>query len=149
MSRRAHIKLRRAMAADLTAVVALLESALLPVADLDADHMPHFLLAEGKGLLGVVGLEGTGKARLLRSMAVAEHAQGQGLGHRLLQAIETQALAEGVESIFLLTTTAAPFFHRAGYVPVQRERAPAGLKLLAEFGNLCPTTASCMHKALA
>lgn len=143
------IALRSATAADLPAVRALLEASLLPVDDLAADLLSEFLLAEDSALLGVVGLEGTGSARLLRSLAVAERAQGQRLGHRLLQAIELRARAQGAEAVFLLTTTAEPFFAHAGYLRVPRESAPAGLKLLAEFSNVCPSNAACMRKQLA
>ncbi len=152
MSRTRHkptLLIRLATAADLPEIKTLLETSLLPVADLSDDLMAGFQLAESDGLIGVVGLEGGGKARLLRSMAVAERAQGQGLGHRLLQAAETLASEQGAETIYLLTTTAEPFFARAGYLRVPRESAPAGLKLLAEFSNLCPSTAACMSKRLA
>ncbi len=143
------VTLRSALASDLSAVRALLEASLLPVADLTAEHMGEFLLAEDGSLLGAVGLEGSGNARLLRSLAVAERAQGQRLGHRLLQAGELRAAAQGAAAIFLLTTTAEPFFARAGYQRVAREEAPAGLRLLAEFSKVCPSTAACMRKQLA
>jgi len=147
-TRRVPVTLRNAQAADFPAVRALLEASLLPVADLDAAHMKDFLLAEDSQLLGVVGMEGSGSARLLRSLAVAERAQGQGLGHRLMDRIESSAKAQGAEAVFLLTTTAEAFFARAGYQRVKREAAPPGLRLLAEFGNLCPSSAACMRKSL-
>lgn len=141
--------IRPAQREDYAAVISLLDAAHLPHADLTPEHLDEFLLSErGRGLDGVVGLEGQGEARLLRSLAVSERAQGHGLGHRLLEAAEAQARSRGAQRLWLLTTTAEAFFARAGYVRAERETAPKALRLLTEFSSVCPSTAACMTKAL-
>lgn len=141
--------IRPAQREDYAAVVALLDAAHLPHADLTPEHLGDFLISErGRGLDGVVGLEGQGEARLLRSLAVAERAQGHGLGHRLLEAAEERARSQGAARLWLLTTAAETFFARAGYVRAERETAPKALRLLTEFSSVCPSTAACMTKAL-
>lgn len=147
--RNAATEIRPAGRDDFAAVIALLDAAHLPHADLTPEHMDGFLLSErGRGLDGVVGLEGQGEARLLRSLAVAERAQGHGLGHRLMEAAEQRARSQGARRLWLLTTTAEPFFARAGYRRAERDAAPKALRLLTEFSSVCPSTAACMTKAL-
>lgn len=142
-------RIRPATRADYPAVVALLDAAHLPHSDLTPEHLDEFLLAErGDSLEGVIGLEGQGKARLLRSLAVAERAQGHGLGHRLLAAAEARAREQQAERLWLLTTTAEAFFALAGYARVERDTAPTALRLLTEFTSVCPSTAACMTKPL-
>lgn len=147
--RRSAPEIRAARRDDYPAVIDLLDAAHLPHQDLTPEHLDDFLLSErGRGLDGVIGLEGHGAARLLRSLAVAERAQGHGLGHLLLDAAEARARSQGANRLWLLTTTAEPFFARAGYVRAERETAPKALRLLTEFASVCPSTAVCMTKAL-
>ncbi|MDP3856224.1 MAG: arsenic resistance N-acetyltransferase ArsN2 [Stagnimonas sp.] len=143
------LEIRPARREDYPTVIALLDAAHLPHCDLTPEHLDEFLLAErGERLEGVVGLEGQGEARLLRSLAVAERAQGAGLGHLLMEAAEARARAQGASRLWLLTTTAEPFFARAGYLRAERDTAPKALRLLTEFASVCPSTAACMTKML-
>lgn len=147
--RRSAPEIRPARRDDYAAVLELLAAAHLPHSDLTPEHLDDFLVSErGRGLDGVVGIEGQGEARLLRSLAVAERAQGHGLGHRLMDAAEARARSQGASRLWLLTTTAEPFFARIGYVRAERETAPKALRLLTEFASICPSTAACMTKAL-
>jgi amino-acid N-acetyltransferase len=50
--------------------------------------------------------------------------------------------------LHLLTTTAAQFFHRLGYVAADRATAPAAIAGSQEFAALCPVTAQYMVKDL-
>jgi thioredoxin type arsenate reductase len=132
---------------ELPAVVALLAASGLPHADLTPGHLAHFRVArDGRTLAGVVGLEVFGRAGLLRSLAVVPEARGTGLGGRLVAAVEADARALGLEALYLLTTTAAPFFAARGYAPTD---VPSPLGASAEFAALCPSTAPCFSKPLA
>jgi amino-acid N-acetyltransferase len=51
---------------------------------------------------------------------------------------------DGVESLFLLTTTAADWFPRFGFHSIDRGRAPADLSGSSEFRGACPATAVLM-----
>lgn len=76
------------------------------------------------------------------SIAVmASHARGQAMGPRLLAAAESQASEAGVRTLYLLTTSAAPFFASRGYVTLARDAAPEGIRGRAQFAWLCPASA--------
>lgn len=59
----------------------------------------------------------------LKSLAVSEAAQGQGLGRRLVEACVAEAAALGLERVFCLTYQEA-FFGRLGFTRVDRSRLP-------------------------
>src|SRR5690606_14574506 len=110
---------------DLPALAALLDVAGLPHDDLTPEHLANFLvLREGERLVGAVGLEVYGPDGLLRSLVVAPERRGEGAGGRLVDAAEAHARTQGVETLWLLTETAAPFFAALGYAPAERDTAP-------------------------
>ena len=129
-------------------VRALLEAAQLPVADLATARPEFFGLRDDAGLVGVIGLERHGRAALLRSLAVRDDQRGRGLGTTLVQGLEARAPALGVTELWLLTTTAEPFFRQLGYVPAAREAAPVVVRATAEFRGICPTSAACLTKVI-
>ncbi|HXH02946.1 MAG TPA: arsinothricin resistance N-acetyltransferase ArsN1 family A [Candidatus Competibacteraceae bacterium] len=138
-----------ATSADLPAVQALLAAQGLPVADLTAAHLEHFLLLrDAAGITGSVGLERRGEIGLLRSLALRPALRGQGHGAALLRALEARAGALGLTALYLLTTTAADFFGTQGYVRLARSRAPQAVRASAEFRTLCPDSAVLMVKGL-
>lgn len=134
--------------AALPEVRALLEAARLPVADLAAVRPEFFGVRDDAGLAGVIGLERHGRAALLRSLAVRDDQRGRGLGTTLVRELEARAPGLGITEIWLLTTTAEPFFRQLGYVPAARDAAPAAVRETAEFRGVCPTSAACLTKAI-
>lgn len=98
--------------------------------------------------VGIVGLDLSPPHALLRSLAVDEHARTHGVGAQLLAHAEQYAWSRGVRSLYLLTTTAEPFFAARGYVRVDREQAPAFIRSSTEFSALCPESAAFMLKRL-
>jgi amino-acid N-acetyltransferase len=137
-----------ASASDLDALIRLLSTNNLPVADL-LGHVNAFTLAKLGGIIvGSVGLELYGELALVRSLCVSESHRSKGIGSALLSAAAARACAEGVANLYLLTTGAAPYFGRHGFVPVLREHAPQEIRNTVQFRSLCPDTAVCMHKAI-
>jgi amino-acid N-acetyltransferase len=135
---------------DFDDVTALLAASGLPYEDLTPAHLAHFHTVRQDGrLLGVVGLEAYGESGLLRSLAVREEARGEGLGDRLVAALERAAVEVGLSTLYLLTTTAAPFFASRGYTTVDRSAVPEAIRQSAEFASICPASAACMVKPLA
>jgi amino-acid N-acetyltransferase len=131
------------------AVKKLLADAQLPVADITDAHLEHFFGCGTDGELeGVVGLELYAPVALLRSLAVAAHAQGCGVGSAHLAQAERHAHGRGVREIYLLTTTAARFFEGAGYECIAREDAPRAITQTAEFSSLCPAGSVLLRKRL-
>ncbi|MFB6248039.1 MAG: arsenic resistance N-acetyltransferase ArsN2 [Salinibacter sp.] len=143
------LPIRAARAEDLSAIRALLRTCDLPGEDLMPAHLAHFLVAPaGDDLRGCVGLEPRGEVALLRSLAVRPAARGRGLGGRLVGTVHRRAYGTGVRTLYLLTTTAAPFFRRRGYEQIAREALPEALQQTEQAARLCPASATCMRKRL-
>ena len=144
------MKIRAARSEDLDAIKALLAENELPVGDVDEALLVDFLVAEDVGgkIVGSVGLERFGRNALLRSLATAKMVRNEGLGTRLLAHAELMARASDVSELWLLTTTAANFFSRAGYASVERAAAPVEVQASTQFAALCPASAVCLNKEL-
>lgn len=141
---------RRPGAEDFAALTALLSDSGLPTGDLTLASLAHFRIVRADDrIIAVAGLTTLGHVGLLRSVAVAPAHRGQGLASRLVEALEEEAVRLGLNTLYLLTSSAEDFFARRGYVPVARERAPSAVRDSAEFKRLCPATALCMRKSLA
>jgi len=143
------MKVEPAAPGDETRVKELLAACGLPYEDIAPLHLQHFLvLRDGPRLAGVIGLEVLGKCALLRSLAVPASQRGKGIGSQLTRQVETYALSQQIETLYLLTTTAEGFFAGRGYRRAEREAVPAPIQETAEFRSLCPSTAVCMVKHL-
>ena len=133
----------------LSAVKQLLSESSLPIEDITAQHLHHFFgCGSGLELEGLVGLELYGEVALLRSLAVASSRRGSGVGSGLVAHAERHARDKGVQSLYLLTTTAEGFFLRRGYARIPRDEAPAAIKSTKEFSGICPTSSAFMVKCL-
>jgi amino-acid N-acetyltransferase len=130
-------------------VQALLGRAALPLDGLEGQFPDAYVVARVAGeLVGVAGLELHGPHALLRSVVVADAARGRGIGHALVRERLAHARTLGLARVFLLTTTAAPFFEALGFNAVSRAAAPAALAATAEFAAACPATAACLCLSL-
>jgi amino-acid N-acetyltransferase len=140
---------RPARAQDLDAIARLLDDAALPSADLASLPIDSFIVVEqDDSLVGCVAVERCGDDALLRSLAVEDSRRGTGQGRHLVQAAEQHAIAQGVHTLFLLTTNAADFFEGRGYRRLDRGDAPEAVQATSQFGGLCPSSAVCMAKTL-
>ncbi len=127
----------------------LLAACHLPFEDLTGAHLPHFqVIWEGSRLVAAGGLEIYDTVALLRSLAVAETHRGRHLGSQIVAKLEQYARKNGVEEVYLLTTTAAGFFAKHGYRKIAREAVPAAIRQTREFAHICPASAVCMGKQL-
>ncbi|WP_188064402.1 arsenic resistance N-acetyltransferase ArsN2 [Sphingobium sp. KCTC 72723] len=125
-----------------------LADAGLPTSDLGGPDRRFFRFEDNVGIAGYGGMEGDGPDRLLRSLVVTAGRRSSGLGTAILGAIEKAATEDGVASLYLLTTTAEPFFRRHGYVPTNRADAPDAITGSAEFRSLCPASAALLSKRI-
>lgn len=131
-------------------VGALLGAHGLPADDITPAMLADFRVAERDGEpCGLVGLQRAGDVALLRSLAVAHQARGRGLGAALVAEAEGVAAGLGVRTLYLLTTDAAPFFARLGYVAIPRSDAPEGIRATAQFSSICCGSATLMTKVIA
>lgn len=136
--------------AQLAAVKALVAASGLPSEDLTAEHLRHFWVwTDAAAIVGVVGLEPRGREALLRSLAVREDRRGGGIGGRLAALAESEAAVLGIDTLYLLTTSAERFFAARGYAVIPRDATPPAIRDTAEFAGICPSSAICMTKRLA
>lgn len=143
------VSIGAALGDEFVAITALLKSRGLPVDDLTAAALVHFLVARGDGrIVGVVGLEAYPPVGLLRSLAVHPAWERRGIGGMLVNAMERHARSCGIDRLYLLTSTAAAFFEARGYQLVPRESAPAPIQGTREFLDLCSTRDVCLSKQL-
>lgn len=142
------VTFRDATAADLPALEALLIAAEMQLEGVQA-HLTDFVLAvQEDEVLGVAGLEQYGPHALLRSVAVRADHQSLGLGQALTRAMIERATAAGLETLTLLTTTAADFFPKLGFRPVTRDTLPVALQAASQLRGSCPATATVMRLTL-
>ena len=134
--------------ADLAAVRQLLEAERLPLDDLET-HLKTMIVAKRDGeVVGASAVELYADGALLRSVVVSPLAQGQGLGHLLTEAALNMAKSRGIDTAFLLTTTAERFFPRLGFEPISRQDVPISVQASVEFQSACPASATVMRKRL-
>jgi len=133
---------------DLPAVRRLLEAQDLPLDDLDSHVATMVVARDDDGIIGAAAVELYAGGALLRSVVVSPAAQGQGLGHRLTEAALDLAKTRGVETAFLLTTTAEGFFPKLGFELISRDDVPESVQASVEFQSACPASATVMRKRL-
>ena len=140
------MKIREATSRDLDAVENLLSANDLPV-DGVKENFLSFVVAEDKGeIAGAIGLEKFGSVALLRSAVVSPEYRGSGIGRRLVEQVLEQASDEGIEELFLLTTTAEKYFPRFGFSSTSRSAVPTAKTASAEFQGACPDSAVVMTR---
>ena len=122
----------------------------LPVDDIaDRELKSFFGCGSADEPAGVVGVEMYGDVALLRSLAVAEAARGQGCRRQLVEAAETYAQCSGARAIYLLTPTARDYFAHLGYMTIDRSQAPEALRGSSQLAGAGCSGATLMAKQLA
>lgn len=144
----ATIVLHQADDSALSYVETRLEKNDLPTQDVRSKSDCFYVGYDGTDPIGIGGIEIHGTDGLLRSVVIEQSARGNGLGAALCDRLETNASADGVEILYLLTTTATGFFTDRGYREIDQNDAPTTIQQTAEFIELCPATATCMKKSL-
>jgi amino-acid N-acetyltransferase len=144
----ARVTLQPAGADGLAYVERLLEANDLPARDVRSKPDCFYVGYDGGRRVGVGGVEPCGTAGLLRSVAVEASVRERGYGTALCEALEARARADGIDDLYLLTTTAAAFFADRGYGPVARDGVPGPIQETTQFSDLCPASATCLRKSL-
>jgi amino-acid N-acetyltransferase len=128
---------------------ALLSAADLPTSDLTEEHCRDFFYTgPAESPTGLVGLELLGDVALLRSLVVTPGDRRSGAGSALVDHAERHARAQGVRTLYLLTTTAEEFFAKRGYERTPRDGAPPAIRATREFSGICPASSAFMSKKL-
>jgi amino-acid N-acetyltransferase len=71
-----------------------------------------------------------------------------GAPKRVLFLCTGNSAQRGLEVVYLLTTTAAQFFVRVGFVFADRPSPPAEIARSPEFAHACPASAACLKLVL-
>ena len=119
-------------------VAELVTAAGLPTAGL-AQAWRTWVAVDRDRLLGTASLERHGGAYLLRSVAVHDQARGRGIGAQLVRV--ALAAVDPARPVALLTETAAGWFPRFGFHPVNRAALDPALAASAELAGACPASA--------
>jgi amino-acid N-acetyltransferase len=143
------VSIRKARTSDGPQIQQLLETARLPLEGA-LEAFASGVVAEDAGgrIVGGAALECFADGGLLRSVVVDASARGQGLGQRLTTAAIDEARRRGLPAIYLLTTTAADFFPRLGFVASSRDAVPASVQQSIEFRSACPASAAVLTLSL-
>jgi amino-acid N-acetyltransferase len=141
--------LRSARPTDLQPTLELLVAANLPTEGVEEQFGEPYAVAECEGrIIGAEGVEVYGPYGLLRSAVVDVSWRGRGIGEALTENRLAWAKAQRLRAVYLLTTTAAGFFPRFGFVTVERQSAPAEIQRSREFAGACPASAVAMRLGL-
>ena len=145
----ASVELFPASTTDEPAVRGLLSEAVLPLEGLELAFPKGYVVAQVAGrLAGCAGFEVYGQDGLLRSLAVRAGDRKTGLGARLVANRIDAARADGLVSMFAITTTAADFFEHLGFERMGREAVPESVQRSAEFSSICPSSAAILRRSL-
>lgn len=139
------VTIRAATAADLEAVVALLEAEGLPLAGLGGTQLWVAVPGAGLPAVGVIGLEQHDRHGLLRSLAVRDYRRGEGIGSQLVDHVLAEAQRRGLTAVWTITDTAEGFFTSRGFSAVPREQAPDVVSSSSRLWQACPDTAALLR----
>lgn len=130
-----------------TAAIDLLKKNNLPTEDITSGTQ-LFVVEEGDEVVATVAVEYDYNDALLRSLSVSEEKRKSGIGAELVSFIEDYVQKQGVQNIFLLTTTAADFFSKRGYKIIDRSNVPDFIKNTKEYSVICALSSALMKKKL-
>ena len=143
-------RFRPARPSDVTAVRHLLTSAGLS-ADGVEERIEDTIVSmadEEAGLDGAACLEPARRGRrvdaILRSVAVRSAVRGEGLGILAVASAIRLARRHRASTVSLFTTSAAPFFERLGFRPVDRRELPASVRESRHAAEECAESATPM-----
>jgi amino-acid N-acetyltransferase len=130
---------------DLDVIKNLLTTNALPTDGVD-DHWKTFIVARyGEAVIGCGGSETYRSAALIRSIAVDLQYRRNGVGRQIVRQLLDRLSARGIREFYLLTTTAADYFAKRGFKPIDRDEVHPQLLASKEFQGACPDTAICMR----
>lgn len=132
-----------------TGFITALQEAGLPTDDLTEPGRSFFAYDMVTGeRVGYGGFECMGRDVLVRSLVVLPHVRQRGLGGGMLALLLRRAFDKGGREAWLLTSTASPFFERAGFNQVERSSAPPAILATRQAVSLCPASAALFRRRM-
>lgn len=142
------VRVRSATPDDLAEVERLLSDVDLTTAGV-AEHLDGFIVAEDDpAIVGCAGLETYGVGGLLRSVAVRPGYRSTAIGRQLVERALDHARESGVQEVYLLTNTAAAYFKRIGFEPIERTQVDPAVQQSQEFSTESCDSATAMRLTL-
>jgi len=130
-----------------SAAIDLLKKNNLPTEDINPGTQ-LFVVEENDTVVGTVAVQYDFNVALLRSLCVSDDKRNSGIGEMLVEFIEHYVQKQGVQSVYLLTTTAENFFLKKGYKKIDRKEVPEFIKNTKEYSVLCSASSSLMKKEI-
>jgi N-acetylglutamate synthase-like GNAT family acetyltransferase len=128
-------------------LVAVLKNAKLPIEDIEAPGRLFWRFETVEEVpVGFGGLEPYAEDALLRSIVALPPVRRKGFGSAIVAALEEEAQRRGCRRLWLITTSAAKFFDRLGYIRCERAAVPSAISKTTEFAALCPANADVLIK---
>lgn len=128
-------------------MAAALKNAKLPIEDIEAPGRLFWRFETVEEVpVGFGGLELYAGDALLRSIVTLPPVRRKGFGCAIVAAVEEEAKIHGCRRLWLITTSAAEFFDRLGYVRRDRGSVPSAIAKTTEFAALCPASADVLVK---
>jgi amino-acid N-acetyltransferase len=134
---------------DFDAIKRLLVASLLPSRDVGEGRQRFIVASEGGRIIGCAGLQVSGQAGLVRSMAVHWTRRNAGLGSRLHRRLLFEAVLADVRTLYVVTTTAEEFFAGHGFRKVPASEVPPELQASDEFTAFVPGGSTVMSRAVS
>lgn len=128
--------------------IALLKRNDLPVNDISQGTQLYVMEDDNK-VVGTIAVEYDQDNALLRCLSVAGHTRNAGLGKMLVDFIEDYLSNQGVQNIYLLTTTAKNFFSNRGYAVIDRMAVAVFIGKASECSLVCPALATSIKKSVS
>ena len=141
-------QLRTARPDDFSAIRKLLIRVELPVEGVDESLASFVVALADNRVIGTAGVERHGDYGLLRSVAVDPDWRGGRVGAAVVDRAIAGAQSNGMESLYLLTTTAEKYFLAFGFEMVKRDGVPEEIRTTSEFRDICPSAATVMRRSL-
>ena len=133
---------------DVPAILTLLSANGLPTDGFEAHAANAYVARRDGELVAAAALESYPDGGLLRSVVVSTACRGERIGQRLVEHIIDLARAKRLPALYLLTTTAADYFPKLGFVATSRESVPESVRQSLEFTTACPASAAVLVRAL-
>jgi amino-acid N-acetyltransferase len=129
-----------------SALTVALKNAKLPIEDIEEPGRLFWRFEIDEVPVGFGGLELYAGDALLRSIVALPPVRRKGFGSAIVAAIEEEAQTRGCHRLCLITTSAAEFFDRLGYVRCDRAAVPSAISTTTEFAALCAASADVLVK---
>jgi phosphoglycolate/pyridoxal phosphate phosphatase family enzyme len=143
-----HPQLRGATGPDLPAIAQLLHDGGQQ-AGAARERVARTVVAQGdRAVLGTAAWDPAGDAAMLRSVAVADDARGNGIGMLVTAAALRVIAQDGRREVYAVTTDAERFFAGCGFRAVSRDELPAGVAEHRQITRECPASAAVLRLVL-